>query len=98
MSDCLFCAILKGKQEASFVYKDKLCAAFMDIHPVNPGHLLVVPIQHKEWFEDIDKEVASHMFGVAQDIVKAIKKNIYKLRRGQFDSFQWICSWARCFS
>jgi diadenosine tetraphosphate (Ap4A) HIT family hydrolase len=45
---CIFCDILAGRAEATFVYRDALCAAFMDIRPVNPGHVLVVPVRHAE--------------------------------------------------
>jgi histidine triad (HIT) family protein len=44
MAPCLFCRILAGELPGTFVYRDDRCAAFMDIQPVNPGHLLVVPI------------------------------------------------------
>jgi histidine triad (HIT) family protein len=43
---CIFCDILAGRAPASFVYRDDVCAAFMDIQPVNPGHVLVVPVRH----------------------------------------------------
>lgn len=43
---CIFCEILAGRAEATFLYRDAVCAAFMDIQPVNPGHVLVVPTRH----------------------------------------------------
>lgn len=43
---CIFCEILAGRAEASFIYRDEVCAAFMDIQPVNRGHVLVVPTRH----------------------------------------------------
>ena len=43
MTSCIFCQIIEGKAEASRVYEDKICLAFMDIQPVNPGHVLVIP-------------------------------------------------------
>ena len=43
---CVFCQILAGKTDASFVYRDDVCAAIMDIQPVNPGHTLVIPTRH----------------------------------------------------
>ncbi len=53
MSECIFCRILDGQLPASFVYHDR-CAAFMDIQPVNPGHLLVVPVRHAASLADLD--------------------------------------------
>ncbi len=45
-ADCIFCEILSDRVEASFIYRDDQCAAFMDIQPVNPGHVVVVPTRH----------------------------------------------------
>jgi histidine triad (HIT) family protein len=47
-SACVFCEIVAGRAPASFVYRDEAVCAFMDIQPVNVGHLLVVPNQHQE--------------------------------------------------
>ncbi|MCK6481830.1 MAG: HIT family protein, partial [Planctomycetes bacterium] len=44
--DCVFCGIVAGERPASFVHRDERVIAFADLHPVNPGHLLVVPRVH----------------------------------------------------
>jgi histidine triad (HIT) family protein len=43
---CIFCKIVKGEAAASFLYQDTICSAFLDIHPINTGHVLVVTYQH----------------------------------------------------
>jgi len=43
MDGCVFCEILAGRLPASVVFRDGRCMAFMDIQPVNAGHVLVVP-------------------------------------------------------
>ncbi len=43
---CVFCRILAGKAEASFLFRDERVAVFINLVPVNPGHLLVVPTLH----------------------------------------------------
>jgi len=40
-ADCIFCAIIRGEAPATFLRQDELVLAFMDIRPVQPGHLLV---------------------------------------------------------
>lgn len=45
--ECIFCEILMGRADASFIYQDDQCAAFMDIQPINEGHVLVVPARHE---------------------------------------------------
>ena len=73
MPTCIFCDILAGHAPANFVYHDELCAAFMDIRPVNPGHVLVVPHTHAALFSELDKETVGHMFQVAQYIDTALR-------------------------
>jgi histidine triad (HIT) family protein len=73
MSSCVFCGILAGKLPSSMVYQDKVCAAFMDIQPVNPGHTLIVPNHHVASLGQLDVETGGHMFGVAQRTAAALR-------------------------
>lgn len=73
MSECVFCHILAGELPASFVYRDERCAAFMDIRPVNPGHLLVVPIRHAAHLAEVEPETAGHLMQVAQRLAAALR-------------------------
>jgi histidine triad (HIT) family protein len=45
-ADCPFCHILQGRGPAHQVDEDEYSLAFLDMHPINPGHLLVIPKQH----------------------------------------------------
>jgi histidine triad (HIT) family protein len=74
MSDCVFCAILAGNLPSSIVYQDDHTTAFMDIQPVNPGHVLVIPNSHAESLADLDEEVGARMFRVAQRIAAALRR------------------------
>lgn len=40
---CVFCKIVAGELPAFKVYEDERTLAFLDIHPINPGHTLVIP-------------------------------------------------------
>ena len=40
---CTFCEIVKREQAAFVVYEDEEVLAFLDILPVRPGHVLVIP-------------------------------------------------------
>lgn len=72
--NCIFCDILAGKAPANFVYSDDLCAAFMDIRPVNPGHVLVVPRQHTVLLTDLEETPTRQIFWVAQQVDIALRK------------------------
>ena len=73
MLDCIFCRILAGELPVSLVYRDERCAAFMDIQPVNPGHLLVVPLEHRPYLADIDEETAAYLMRIAHRLVAALR-------------------------
>lgn len=74
-SNCIFCRILAGESPSSLVYSDALCTAFMDIQPVNPGHLLVVPNRHASYLAELDEETGAQMFRVAQRIAVALRRS-----------------------
>lgn len=73
MDDCVFCRILAGELPASFVYRDERCAAFMDIRPVNPGHLLVIPTRHAAYLAEVEPETAGRLMQVAQRLAAALR-------------------------
>ena len=73
MDGCIFCAILAGSRPGSFVYRDELVSAFMDIHPVNPGHLLVVPNRHAANLAELDPADGARLFQVAQRLAAALR-------------------------
>ena len=70
---CTFCDLIHGAGEASICYEDAEAIAFMDIQPVNSGHVLVVPRRHYERFEDVPAELAMHLFRVTTKLVPAVK-------------------------
>lgn len=53
---CVFCKIIAGEIPSYKVYEDDKVFAFLDIKPVNPGHILVVPKTHYQNFEEITEE------------------------------------------
>jgi histidine triad (HIT) family protein len=71
---CTFCDLIHGAGEASICYEDAEAVAFMDVQPVNAGHVLVVPRRHYERFEDVPAELAMHLFRVTTKLVPAVKK------------------------
>jgi histidine triad (HIT) family protein len=46
MRDCLFCKIVKKEVPATIVYEDKFVIAIIDIFPIHPGHVLILPKEH----------------------------------------------------
>lgn len=75
MTPCIFCDILSGAAPASVVYRDDVCAAFMDIQPVNPGHLLVVPLWHAPDLAALEPETGARLMRVAQRLAAAVRRS-----------------------
>ena len=71
---CKFCDLIHGAGEASICYEDADAVAFMDVQPVNPGHVLVVPRRHFERVEDVPAELSAHLFRVASRLAPAVKR------------------------
>lgn len=69
---CIFCAILAGEAPASFIYRDATIAAFMDLYPVTPGHLLVIPLVHAATLGEVAPAIAAHIMEVAQRLGAAV--------------------------
>jgi len=74
MTSCIFCKIVEGSAPSSNVYEDDICLAFMDIQPVNPGHVLVIPKVHYTDLSDLPADVGGHLFQVAQRIALSLPK------------------------
>jgi len=67
----LFTRILGGELPGRFVWRDDVCAAFLTINPLAPGHTLVVPIAEVDHWIDLPADVAAHLWRVSQGIGQA---------------------------
>ncbi len=70
---CVFCQIVAGRREASLVWQDELCVAFGSIHPLAPGHLLIVPRRHVENLYSLPEAVGAHLFPLAAKLGRTLK-------------------------
>lgn len=69
----VFSKILSGELPASFVYRDDKVSAFMDIQPVNPGHVLLIPNQETQFLHELQDDVCEYLMKIAKRISKAIR-------------------------
>ena len=72
MCECVFCH--KEQIITDFVYEDELVMAFMDMEPINEGHVLLVPKQHYLDADEIPDELLVHLMIVSKKIVAALKE------------------------
>jgi diadenosine tetraphosphate (Ap4A) HIT family hydrolase len=70
-----FCEIIAGRSPASVICRDNWCIAFMDIGPINRGHLLVVPVKHAAYLSDLDPQIGGALFTAAQRLSSAVRRS-----------------------
>ena len=56
------------------VAEDDRAMAFLDISPIRPGHVQIIPRQHYPAFEDLPPDVAAHIVQLAQRIAPVMKQ------------------------
>lgn len=71
---CIFCEIAEKKIPAKTVYEDENFIAFLDIHPMNPGHTLVAPKKHYQWTWEVPE--FGKYFEVARTVALAAMKSL----------------------
>lgn len=72
MPECRFCDIVGGDQPASVVLDEPGVMGFLDIRPLFPGHVLVVPTDHVETLEDL---------GESDPLFQAVRRTARAVRR-----------------
>ena len=75
---CVFCRIIAGKAEASVVHEDERTLAFLDIQPLTPGHVLVVPRHHASSLAELDPQDGEELFRVAQRAAAALRQSVLR--------------------
>ena len=71
----MFCEIIAGRAESSLVYRDEHVVAFMDIRPLTPGHVLVVPRRHADYLEALDEDLGARMFTAGHRLARALRRS-----------------------
>ena len=73
MEDSIFTKIINGEIPSHKVYEDEHTFAFMDIHPIQPGHVLVVSKRQVENFYELPSEEAAALMHAMQLVAKRLK-------------------------
>ena len=71
---CIFCKIAGKEADATIVYEDLHTLAFLDIHPLNPGHTLVIPKKHYDNMLEMPSEEAGRVFASVSKVMKGVQK------------------------
>jgi len=69
----IFTKIRAGELPGHYVWKDAVCFAIMTIQPIRTGHLILIPNEEVNHWDDMPPATAAHVMQVAQKIAKGIK-------------------------
>ena len=72
----IFSRIVAGEIPCYKVAEDENYLAFLDINPLQKGHVLVIPKLETDYIFDLEEPVLSGLFVFAQKVAKAIKATI----------------------
>ncbi len=72
MPDTIFDQILSGQIPSYTVYEDEQVYAFLDIHPLSPGHTLVIPRERRAFLHELSDESAAAIGRVLPRICRAV--------------------------
>jgi histidine triad (HIT) family protein len=70
---CLFCEIVAGRAPAHLVLDDEAAVGFLDIRPLFPGHVLVVPPDHVDVLADLPADQVGAYFAQVQRVARAME-------------------------
>jgi len=90
MAECVFCGIVRGSIPSAKVYEDDEVIGFLDINPVSPGHILVIPKTHHESLTDLPPEKIAAVGRVLPRLARAL------VRATEAEGFNVFLSDGRC--
>src|SRR5215213_2587566 len=79
---CIFCKIVAGEAPASVVYEDEGVLALMNIRPIHPGELMIIPKEHIDHFCDVPDDLACRILAQAQRLSRNIRERLKPVRVG----------------
>jgi histidine triad (HIT) family protein len=69
---CIFCKIVQGAIPSARVLETELAVAFLDINPLNSGHVLLVPRAHHAHLGELSDEAAAHAGSLLPRLCRAV--------------------------
>lgn len=76
-NNCIFCKVGKGEIPHNRISENENFVAFLDIHPMSKGHILVIPKEHIVWMQDANDNVISEIFIYVKKIMLAQKASLF---------------------
>jgi histidine triad (HIT) family protein len=80
---CIFCLIGAGKVPAHRICENERIVAFLDLHPIRPGHVQIIPKAHYARFDDLPEDLLTEIALTGRRIARALK-SIWQVERAGF--------------
>lgn len=74
--NCIFCKIIKGEIPCHKVFENKNFLVFLDIKPVDHGHLLIIPKKHFVWMQEADDKTIADIFKLTKKMMLSLKQGL----------------------
>jgi len=74
MEETIFTKIIKGEVPSHKIYEDDRVLAFLDIHPIQPGHTLIIPKAQMEFVWDLTDEDYSAVMDVTKKVALRLRE------------------------
>lgn len=74
--DCIFCSIVSGNVPAEIVYSGKRVMAFLDVNPIHPGHVLVIPKEHFPDLLHLREECAGEIMLATKTVASGMVRSL----------------------
>jgi histidine triad (HIT) family protein len=74
MAACTFCEIVAGERPGFVVLDDEVAVGFLDVRPLFPGHVLVVPRSHHVTLSDLPTGLVGPYFERVQRVAAAVRE------------------------
>jgi histidine triad (HIT) family protein len=71
--NCIFCQIVADTRRCTLLVEDEAALAFMDIHPANDGHCLVIPKAHSATIFEIPPDTFASVGHLAARVAVAVR-------------------------
>lgn len=73
---CIFCKIANDELESHKIYEDEWSVAFLDIRPINPGHILVIPRSHSSTISELEEKTYIQLMLTLRNMSGIVEKTI----------------------
>lgn len=76
MEKSIFTRLIEKELPSFCIYEDETVFAFLDIHPITPGHTLVVPKKQVEFVWDLEAQDYRAVMDTAQKLARHLRAQL----------------------